>query len=80
MSDSEQEILEQTAIAFFHALRACGRKHHGNDQFGFRVDIQAMSPKDKQKASIGFGADIQEALTVANRAVQPIMIEGTTLK
>jgi len=78
--DPEQEALEETAIAFFRAIRASGRKRHGHDQFGFKLDIQTMSPKDDQKAAVGFGSDIQMAITNASRTVQPVTIEGASLQ
>jgi len=80
MNDLEQSELDEAAIAFFRAIRAVGKKCHGHDQFGFRVDIQTMSPKNEKTAALKFGADIQTAITAATRAVQPVTIEGTTLQ
>ncbi len=73
--------LEETAIAFFRAIRATGREVLGHDQFGFKIDINTMSPPDgdKEKALL-FGNTIQQALTLASRTVQPIVVEGTTLQ
>ncbi len=72
--------LEDTAIAFFRAIRAAGKIRLGHDQFGFKLNIETMSPaKDKGGATL-LGADIQEALTNASRTVQPMTIEGTTLQ
>jgi len=72
--------LEDTAIAFFRAIRAEGKKCLGHDRFGFKLDINTMSPPDDKESAIRLGARIQEALTVASRTIQPVTIEGTTLQ
>lgn len=72
--------LEETAIAFFRAIRSVGKECLGHDRFGFHMDIKTMSPKEDQESAIIFGAKIQEALTTASQTVQPVTIEGASLQ
>jgi len=72
--------LEQAAIAFFRALRGTGKKQFGHDQFGFKINIETMAPVEDKDAATAFNANVQEALTLASRTVQPVIIEGTTLQ
>ena len=70
--------LEETAIAFFRAIRSTGKECLGHDRFGFKINIEAMTPKEDHEASVAIGAKIQEALTNASSVVQPVTIEGTS--
>jgi hypothetical protein len=72
--------LEETAIAFFRAIKATGKECLGHERFSFKLDINTMSPPEDRDAAVLFGAKIQEALTNASRAVQPVTIEGTSLQ
>ena len=72
--------LEETAIAFFRAIRATGKECLGHDGFGFRMNVETMSPKEDKESALVLGAKIQEALTAATRAVQPVTIEGISLQ
>jgi len=72
--------LEETAIAFFRAIRAAGKECLGHDRFGFKIDVNTMSPPEDKDAALLFGAKLQEALIAASRTVQPVTIEGTTLQ
>jgi hypothetical protein len=67
--------LEETAIAFFRAIRASGKNHLGHDRFGFKLDIKTMAPVEDREAAELFGANLQEALTNASKIVQPVTIE-----
>jgi BRCT domain type II-containing protein len=80
--ESEKEMidLEETAIAFFRAIHAAGRECLGHDQFSFTMSIETKSRKEDQESAVVLGAKIQEALTSATRAVQPVTIEGTSLQ
>jgi hypothetical protein len=79
-SKKEMTDLEETAIAFFRAIRATGKNILGHDRFGFRINIETMSPKEDNESAVVLGAKIQEALTNASRVVQPVTIEGTSLQ
>jgi hypothetical protein len=72
--------LEDTAIAFFRAIRAAGKKRLGHDRFGFKMNVETMAPIEDKDAATAFGAALQEALTTASRVVQPVTIEGTSLQ
>jgi hypothetical protein len=72
--------LDEAAIIFFRAIRSAGVECLGHDRFGFKLDINTMSPQEDREAAVLFGAKLQEALTNASKIVQPITIEGTSLQ
>jgi hypothetical protein len=72
--------LESAAVSFFRALRAVGNECFGHDQFGFKVDINTMSRAEDQAKALTFNTKVQEALTFASSAPQPVTIEGTSLQ
>ena len=72
--------LDQTAITFFRAIRKAAKKHLGHDRFGFTINIETFYPKEDLETGLLFGAKIQEALTIAQQTVQPVVIEGTTVQ
>ena len=75
VSEADQVILEQSAIAFFRAIMATGKEHFGHNNFGFKMDINTMLPLKDSAAKPIFGAILQEALTRASRALKPIPVE-----
>jgi hypothetical protein len=77
-SKKEMTDLEETAIAFFRSIRDAGKECLGHDQFGFTMNIETKSRKEDQESAVVLGAKIQEALTKATCAVQPVTIEGTS--
>ena len=72
--------LEEAATVFFRAIRTAGKEILGHDQFGFKIDINTMVPAADRDGAVLLGAKLQEAITVAGRAVQPVTIEGTSLQ
>jgi hypothetical protein len=79
-SEKEMTDLEETAVAFFRAIYAAGKKCLGHGQFNFTMSIEIKSRKEDQESAAVLGAKIQEALTNASRVVQPVIIEGTSLQ
>lgn len=72
--------LEDAAITFFRAIRATGKECLGHEQFGFKLDINIMTPSKDQQIAVSFAAKVQDALTQASQIVQPVIIEGTSVQ
>lgn len=72
--------LDDAVIAFFRALRACGKETFGHDRFGFKLDVNTMVAVDDTENAHVFNAKLQAALSLASNVVQPVTIEGSSLQ
>lgn len=66
--------LEETAVAFFSAIRSTIYFSLGHEQFAFKVDISISVRPEDADAAVTANAAVQAALTHANASVKPIKV------